>query len=250
MAMAAWLARTWMSWPSSVVNAFGRREYTSMTPSRPASPAIGAAIIERNPVRPKNSSDCDDFGNSATRLSPATITRFSASARPVAPTPSSIHRSARSSAEKSSDRPESKAQRRMSLSVSRTSRIAPSAWISRLASSTVRWRTESRSEALLIRAAISRRLRSISARLESSRRDRSRSAMRRALAMAAAAWSASERTSAIWAGSNASVRIENVPSAPNTSSPLTIGATTIERIPTSSTTLSASGECGKAASFA
>ena len=74
--------------------------------------------------------------------------------------------------------------------------------------------------------------------------------MRRALAMAAAAWSASERTSAIWAGSNASVRMENVPSAPNTSSPLTIGATTIERMPTSSTTLSASGECGKAASFA
>ena len=42
--------------------------------------------------------------------------------------------------------------------------------------------------------------------------------MRRVFAMAAAAWSASERTSAISAASNARVRVENVPSAPNVSS--------------------------------
>ena len=64
--------------------------------------------------------------------------------------------------------------------------------------------------------------------------------MRRALAIAPAAWSASDRTSAIWAGSKASGRLENVPSAPNTSSPATSGATTIERIPMSRLTPSVS----------
>ncbi len=62
--------------------------------------------------------------------------------------------------------------------------------------------------------------------------------MRRVLAMAAAAWSASARTSAIWAWSKAAARVENVPIAPKTSSPETRGATTIERMPMSATTRS------------
>ena len=41
-------------------------------------------------------------------------------------------------------------------------------------------------------------------------------------------------------------RVENVPSAPNTWSPATSGATTIERIPMSATTRSGSSACRKA----
>ena len=53
--------------------------------------------------------------------------------------------------------------------------------------------------------------------------------------MAKAAWSDSARTSAIWGAVKASTVFENVPSAPNTSSPAVSGATTIERMPISST---------------
>ncbi len=73
--------------------------------------------------------------------------------------------------------------------------------------------------------------------------------MSRALAMAAAAWSASERTSAIWAALKASVRVANAPSAPNTSSPMASGATTMERMPMSSTTRSGSAACSNEGSL-
>ena len=59
--------------------------------------------------------------------------------------------------------------------------------------------------------------------------------MSRALAIANAAWSDRARTSAIWGAVNASAVCENVPSAPNTSSPADSGATTIDRISISST---------------
>jgi hypothetical protein len=48
---------------------------------------------------------------------------------------------------------------------------------------------------------------------------------------------------------NASVLAENVPSAPNTVSPETSGATTIERMPLSRTTPSVSGAWAKASSL-
>ena len=68
--------------------------------------------------------------------------------------------------------------------------------------------------------------------------------------MAAAAWSASARTRAICAASNASARVRERAQAPKTWSPATSGATTIERMPMSSTTRSAlrgagtTGRCG------
>ena len=96
-----------------------------------------------------------------------------------------------------------------------------------------------------MRVLISRRLRSTSARSASIERDWSSAAISRVLAMAAAAWSASERTRAIWAASKASVRRLNVPSAPYTSSPARSGATTIEWIPMSATTWSGPSAWGK-----
>ena len=102
--------------------------------------------------------------------------------------------------------------------------------------------------AALIRAAISRRERSTSARSASSPRDASSASIRRALLIEAAAWSASARTSPIADGLKASVLEENAPSAPKTVSPETSGATTIERMPMSRTTRSVSAACGKAAS--
>ena len=73
--------------------------------------------------------------------------------------------------------------------------------------------------AALIRAAISRRDRSTSARSASSRRDASSASIRRALLIDAAAWSASARTRPIADGLNASALEENAPSAPKTVSP-------------------------------
>ena len=66
-------------------------------------------------------------------------------------------------------------------------------------------------------------------------RDRASSSIRRALAIARAAWSASARTSATWGAVNASRSAENTPSAPNVSPPAAIGATTSDWIPTSRT---------------
>ena len=71
-----------------------------------------------------------------------------------------------------------------------------------------------------------------------------------AFAIALAACSARDRTSAIWAASNASTRRENAPSAPNTSSPATSGATTIDMMPRSSTTRSVREACRNDASLA
>ncbi len=100
-----------------------------------------------------------------------------------------------------------------------------------------------------MRAAISRSERSTSARAASSAREWSSCSMSRALAIAAAAWSASARTRATFDELKAAFRLLNAPIAPNTSSPLTSGAATIERIPMSSTTRSVSGAWSKAASF-
>ena len=72
--------------------------------------------------------------------------------------------------------------------------------------------------------------------------------MSRTLAIAAAAWSARARTSAMADGLNASWRDENVPIAPKTDSPATSGATTIERMPMSRTTRSVSSACANAGS--
>jgi hypothetical protein len=112
---------------------------------------------------------------------------------------------------------------------------APSPLSRRSASSIVNWTTASGSRAPEIRVPSSRSDRSTTAWRSPARRDRSSSAIRRALAIANAACSASERTSAIWGALKASGRRENVPSAPNTSVPATSGATTRERSPTSST---------------
>ena len=67
--------------------------------------------------------------------------------------------------------------------------------------------------------------------------------MRRAFDIAAAAWSASARTRAIWDASNAPCRALKAPSAPKTVSPLAIGAATIERMPMSATTRSVPSAC-------
>ena len=64
--------------------------------------------------------------------------------------------------------------------------------------------------------------------------ERASSSIRRAFAIARAAWSASARTRPTCGAAKASASAENVPSAPKTSSPTTIGATTSDLIPTSS----------------
>ena len=63
----------------------------------------------------------------------------------------------------------------------------------------------------------------MSAWRESADSERASSSISRALAMASAAWSARARTSPTCGAANASFAVENVPSAPNTSSPATIG---------------------------
>ena len=108
--------------------------------------------------------------------------------------------------------PEAYAQRSRPDPGSMRSMRAPSACSRRAASSTASWRTLERSAAAEIRTLIWRSVRSTSARSASSERERSRSSIRRVFAMAAAAWSASARTRAIWAWSNAFGRVENVPS--------------------------------------
>ena len=72
--------------------------------------------------------------------------------------------------------------------------------------------------------------------------------MSRALAIATAAWSASARTRASCDALKADGRVLKAPSAPKTSSPDTIGAATIERMPMSSTTWSGSGAWSNAGS--
>ena len=99
--------------------------------------------------------------------------------------------------------------------------LAPSASSRRTASSTPRWSTAGRSDAALIRAAISRNERSMSARCGELSPRRSSSSIRRTFAIAAAAWSASARTRATFVALNADSRSMNAPIAPKTSSPAT-----------------------------
>ena len=68
------------------------------------------------------------------------MTRSSATAVPVAPTPTEIHSWARSSALNMSDRPSSKAQWRLPVAGSSRSRITPSARTRRPAWATTSWR--------------------------------------------------------------------------------------------------------------
>ena len=96
---------------------------------------------------------------------------------------------------------------------------APSPSSSRSASSIVYWTTAPGSRAPEIRVPSSRSERSMEARRSIDSRERASSSISRALAIASAAWSDSARTSAIWGAVKASTAFENVPSAPNTSSP-------------------------------
>ncbi len=127
---------------------------------------------------------------------------------------------------------------------------APSPWSSRSASSIVCWTTAAGSRAPEIRVPSSRSERSTIAWRSSVSRERASSRIRRALAIARPAWSASARTSATWGAAKASGRCENVPSAPNTSSPAAIGATTMPSIPTSATKRSVAGAWTNRASAA
>ncbi len=127
---------------------------------------------------------------------------------------------------------------------------APSPPSSRSASSIVFWTTAPGSRAPEIRVPSSRSDRSMSAWRESADSERASSSIRRALAMASAAWSARARTRPTCGAAKASFAVENVPSAPNTSSSVTMGATTSDLIPTSSTNRSGPGPWVNASSAA
>ena len=162
-------------------------------------------------------------------------------ARPDAPTSSESFGSRGHSVSRICSSPDENMPLSSRASGSTMSIRAPSPSSRRRASSIVNWTTASGSRAPEMRVPSSRSDRSTTAWRSPAWRERSSSAMSRALAIANAACSASERTSAIWGAVNASGRRENVPSAPKTSVPATSGATTSDRSPTSST--NRSGPC-------
>jgi hypothetical protein len=91
----------------------------------------------------------------------------------------------------------------------------------------------------VIRAPISRRARSVSARRSTSARERASWSISSAFAIAIAAWSARALTRAISASPYAPTRGVYVPMAPKTRSPTIIGATMNERMPRVRTSRSA-----------
>ena len=139
-------------------------------------------------------------------------------------------------------------QRRASIDASYWSMRAPSESRRRAASSVIRWRTSAGSRMADTRAAISRNVRSASARRVVSAWERSSSSMRFEFAMATAAWSASAASRPASASSNASARSPYTVMAPTTTSRWMSGAAMTERMPASRTKASRAGVCSNRSS--
>ena len=180
MAMAAWLARARMRSASVVVEGVAAdgvdlddAERAVVAGDRRRDHRVEARCARRT------RSTRGSAGTARPRSSPAMTTRSSATATPVAPTPTEIHSLARSSSvnRRASAVVERPAQ--LAGPGSRRSRMAPWPPTSRLASSTTCWRISAGSRSAVMRAAISRRACSASARRASASRERSSSSSSR-----------------------------------------------------------------------
>ena len=158
----------------------------------------------------------------------------SATATPVAPTPTEIQSLARSSAVNCPARPSSMAQRRSPVSSMR-SRITPSAPTRRPAWVTTSWRISVGSRRTVIRAAISRSACSASARRARAALDRSSSSNSRAVRIVMAAWSAIASRTWLSLSPHASRRLVKIVRLPNGPLSPVRGAAMTERTPDAAT---------------